>query len=244
MKPSSFPPCCICYQKKKNTRAVPMHAYTMMGRKYMQILFRYSLPHRLKYIYHTFIHFTTGRERGGGDPDTTYKFILRFSSPPQHTLFPIPNFTAKKFRFMCSQKRNCAASLSISTFMCLLATYSIYSTYGPPIFLQQKRQTDHKVFYSFSTGNRSFIFNRYSRYRILSEPKFLFMFIFIFPLQMSSLSLSQSLHQHEVFTPGTVQYSKSNTEVCTVLHRVADPLALSRNPDPGVAFLKKFRNHL
>jgi hypothetical protein len=129
-KPLLFRPVASAIRRRK-TRAVPMHAYTMMGPEIhansIQIFSASQIEIYIPHIY-TLHH----RERGG-NPDT-YKFILRFSSPPQLILSPIPNSSAKKFRFMCSQKRNCAASVSISTFLCLLATYSIpifqiWSTY-------------------------------------------------------------------------------------------------------------------
>jgi hypothetical protein len=94
----------------------------------------------------------------------------------------------------------------------------------------------------FYTGNRSFFFNMYGRYRIFSEPKFLFILIFIFSItDVQSFPQSVTSSTRSLYS----RYSKSNTEVCTVLPRVADPhLAFSRYLDPRAAFLKKCRNPL
>ncbi len=53
--------------------------------------------------------------------------------------------TAKKFEFMYSQKKNCAASVPFHIHVSVTDLY--IPTFGPPIFLQQNRQTDQMNIY-------------------------------------------------------------------------------------------------
>ncbi len=62
------------------------------------------------------------------------------------TAFRSGGCTAKKFWFMYSQKRNWATSVPIFIFVCLVSDLYI-PTFGPPIFLQQNRQTGWWIIY-------------------------------------------------------------------------------------------------
>ncbi len=59
----------------------------------------------------------------------------------------IYEYTAKKFEYMYSQKRNCAASVPIYTFMCLGAIYILITTLGSPMYFPAPEQADRSEEY-------------------------------------------------------------------------------------------------
>ena len=135
---SSFPPCCISYQKKKNTsgsHACLHHDGAEIHANSIQI---FSASQIEIYIPHIYTHHH--REREGGDPDTYVQVHLAFFFPSAAYFVSYPQLYCKEISIYVFPEKELRV-LSPNFHIHVSVSDLYIPTIGLPIFLQQNVQT-------------------------------------------------------------------------------------------------------